>query len=151
MNLLNRLPITQVQTNHERKFGFVSTPFSTKFLRFVFLGGFTWSFAFSQMYLYTQILSMAYGRAYAITQVCIIFLNFILARHWIFYSIEENPFTQGAKFVVAVFMFRFFDWCLFILFNNYIGIRYYIAIFLAMSLVFPFKYLTYKIGVFSDR
>ena len=145
------MPITKGQRNPERKFGLVSTPFSTKFLKFVLLGGFTWFFAFSQMYLYTQVLSMSYGLAYAVTQICIIFLNFILARHWIFYSIEENPFTQGAKFVVAVFIFRFFDWCLFILFNNYIGIRYYISIFLAMSLVFPFKYLTYKIGVFSDR
>jgi len=145
------MPITKEQRNPERKFGLISTPFSIKFLKFVLLGGFTWFFAFSQMYLYTQVLSISYGLGYAVTQICIIFLNFILARHWIFYSIEENPFTQGAKFVVAVFIFRFFDWCLFILFNNYIGIRYYLSIFLAMSLVFPFKYLTYKIGVFSDR
>jgi len=123
---------------------------SPKFLKFVLLGGATWLFAFLQMYLYTQILSVSYAPAYAITQVCIILVNFTLARHWIFRSIAENPFTQAGKFVFAVLVFRFADWCLFVVFNNFIGIPYYLSIFLAMLLVFPFKYLTYKVRVFND-
>jgi len=92
------MPITKEQRNPERKFGLISTPFSIKFLKFVLLGGFTWFFAFSQMYLYTQVLSISYGLGYAVTQICIIFLNFILARHWIFYSIEENKLRKKRSY-----------------------------------------------------
>ena len=102
------------------------------------------------MYLYTQILSVSYAMGYALTQVCIIIINFTLARHWIFEALAGNPFLQAGKFVTAVLGFRFIDWCLFVLLNGFFGVRYYIAIFLAMSLVFPFKYFTYKVGVFND-
>ena len=122
-----------------------------KFTKFVLLGAATWLFAFLQMYVYTQILSVAYALAYAITQLCIIAVNFTLARHWIFKSLAENPFVQAGRFVSAAFLFRFIDWCLFVVLNNFLGVRYYLSIFFAMLLVFPFKYLTYKIGVFHDR
>lgn len=125
--------------------------FSPKFVKFVLLGGVSYVFAFFQMFSYTQLLDISYAPAYAITQVCMYLLNFTLARHWIFHSVAENPYKQGIKFFFAVVIFRFIDWCLFILLTNYIGIKYYLSIFLAMAFVFLFKYFAYKKKVFSDK
>lgn len=124
---------------------------SIKFLKFLILGAFTWLFAFAQMYLYTQVLPIPYGPAYAITQLFIVSVNFSLARRWIFRSIAESAYTQGGKFIVAVILFRCADWCLFMLLNGVAGLKYYAAIFLAMSIVFPLKYIVFKIRVFNDK
>ena len=127
----------------------VSTLLSVKFQKFILLGGFTWLFACAQMYLYTQVMNIGGAPGYAITLAIIVLLNFILNRYWIFYSVTENQFTQGAKYVIATFIFRFLSWCLFVMFNNYMGILYYISIFLSMLFVLPLKYLAYKIIVFK--
>lgn len=124
---------------------------SIKFLKFVFLGALTWLAATAQMYLYTQVLPIPYGPAYAFTQVIILSVNFTLVRRWVFRSITESAVSQGTKFVIAVLLFRFTDWCLFMLFHGIMGIRYYVAIFLAMSIVFPIKYGVFKTRVFNDK
>jgi len=140
---------TYKQEKPERISKSVPTLLSARFLKFVILGGFIWLFAFAQMYLYTQVMNIGYAPGYAITLAIIVLVNFILNRYWVFCSVTENHFTQGAKYILAVLVFRFFDWCLFILFNNYFGIAYYISIFLSMLFVLPFKYLAYKIIVFE--
>ena len=125
--------------------------FSAKSIRFVFLGVSGYILAFCQMYVYTQLLNVAYSPAYAITQMCILLLSFGLCRYWIFNSIAQRCFGQWIKYFFTYVIFRFVDWCLFVILNNYIGIKYYVSIFLAMGLVFPFKYFTYKLRVFNDR
>jgi putative flippase GtrA len=121
---------------------------SGKFMKYVIVGGFSYFAAFAQMYLYTLILEISDGPAYALSLVIIMCLNFFLARHWIFDAGGENAVAQGGRFVVVAIFCRAADWCLFMVFSQAIGLPYYVAIFLAMLLIFPLKYFTYKIGVF---
>lgn len=120
-------------------------------MKYILLGGVSYLFALAQMYFYTQWIGLSYAIAYAITQVCILVAAFVLSRHWIFNAASANLLNQGVKYLSIHCVFRFFDWCLFILLNNYIGIKYSISIFLAMGLVLPVKYFAYKLVVFNDK
>lgn len=124
---------------------------SRKFLKFILVGGCTWVFATAQMYLYTQVLSIHYALAYALTQLIIVSANFTIVRRWVFQPVGDSVLAQGGKFVAAVILFRVTDWTLFMVLHGILGIRYYIAIFLALSLVFPVKYSVFKLKVFNDK
>ena len=127
------------------------TFFSINFLKFIFLGIFAYVFVSLQMYVYIQVLKISHPLGYAIAQVCLITFSFMFARHWIFNSTGEDMKIQALKFVLAVFSFRFLDWCLFLLFSVFFGIHYILSILLSMGIVYPFKYLAFKIKIFNDR
>ena len=42
----------------------------------------------------------------------------------------------------------FTKWCCFVALTHAVALPYYATIFLSMAIVFPFKYLTYRLGVF---
>ena len=104
--------------------------------------------AVAQMSLYTKVLGLAYAAGYAITQVAILGFMFLLARYWIFDVAHQPSLRQGAKYIAAVVFFRFVDWCCFVALTHAVALPYYATVFLSMAIVFPFKYLTYCLGVF---
>jgi len=144
-------PLMHEQKSRDLQSIITSTFFSIKFIKFMFAGGLSYLCAFSQMYVYTQVFNIQNALAYAVTQALLIIMNFFIARQWIFFSLEENAFKQGMKYIAALFAFRFTDWCLFLFFNNYFGIRYYFSIILAMAIVFPLKFLVYKTRIFKNE
>ena len=121
---------------------------SSRIVRFVLAGAISYLCAVAQMYLYTDVLALAYVAGYAITQVVILGLMFLLARYWIFDVAHQHLLRQGAKYIAAVASFRFVDWCCFVALTHAVTLPYYATIFLSMAIVFPFKYLTYRLGVF---
>ena len=123
--------------------------FKSKFFRYTLLGGITYLFAIFQVYLYTNFLGISSAVAFAITQVVLLFIGFFYARHWIFEASTEEPKIQAAKFLATHFVFRFLGWCMFVLFFNYMGIRYQLSIFISMGVVFPIKFFVYKFLVFN--
>jgi putative flippase GtrA len=120
-------------------------------MKFVCLGAFTYFFAFGQTYVYTEILGLPKAVAYGITQACIFSLNLFVARLWIFRSTSETVFRQGARFLLAVLVFRFADWSIFVLITHLFPLPIGLAIFLSMGIVFPVKFITYDKKVFHDR
>jgi putative flippase GtrA len=117
----------------------------------VCLGAFTYFFAFGQTYVYTETLGLHKALAYSITQACIFILNLSLNRLWIFRSTSETVFKQGARFLLAVLVFRFADWSLFVLITYLFPLPIGLAIFVSMGIVFPVKFFTYDKMVFHAR
>lgn len=123
---------------------------SYKFLRFIIVGVGTYLFALCQMFIYTQLIFLDYGVAYAITQFIIYIVSFMLARHWIYQSRVGAINKQAIKFLSLGLIFRFTDWCLFMLFHSIFGIVYYVSILLSVSIIIPMKYRFYGKLVFYD-
>ena len=117
--------------------------------RFIILGIFTYLLTCLQTYTYAELLKLSKPISYGISQVVIFSLNLILARYWVFKSVETKIIRQGVKFFLAVLLFRFVDWCVFNLINIMIIIPIHINVFLSMAAVFPFKYYIYDKKVYG--
>ncbi len=122
-----------------------------KLAKFAFLGGVTYLLLLGQTRLYLDLLQLPRPLAYGIAQVVVFVLNFVLNRHWIFDSAPEHAARQGAKYLLANGAFRLADWSLFNAIEWLTGWPVHVAIFLALAVVFPLKFFTYKVGVFGDR
>ena len=125
--------------------------FSSKFSRYVVGGGVSYLFVLSQMYLYIHLMKIPHAVAYAFTKVCTLIIFFLISRHWIFNSVVEHTLRQAIKFLYVHGVFRVVDWCLFVLLNVYIGMKYGVSIFLAMGFVFFIKYFAYGRIVFRGK
>ncbi len=122
-----------------------------KFAKFAMLGVVTYLLLLGQTRLYLGVLELPRPVAYGIAQVVVFVVNFVLNRHWIFDSAPEHAARQGAKYLLANATFRFTDWSLFNVIEWLTGWPVHVAIFLALAIVFPLKFFTYKVGVFGDR
>ncbi len=122
-----------------------------KFLKFALLGGVTYLLLLGQTRLYLGGLGLPRPVAYGMAQVVVFVVNFVLNRHWIFDSAPEHAARQGTKYLLANGTFRLTDWSLFNAIEWLTGWPVHVAIFLALAIVFPLKFFTYKVGVFGDR
>lgn len=120
-----------------------------KFAGFVFWGAFSYLLAFSFMYLLTQVIGVGNKVGYAITQIFILPINFLLNRYLVFASTSENMMRQGAKYLVVNVTMRCVDWLVFAFFETVLGWPYYAAIVCGMASAYPLKFLAYRVGVFG--
>jgi putative flippase GtrA len=125
---------------------------SWKLAKFLAVGAFSYFFAVAQMTVYTRGLGLTNKPAYAVTLVVLILVNFLINRYWIFVSTEESAVAQGLKYVTTVVAGRAADWCFFALIDTLLPmVPTPMAVFLAMALVLPAKFLAFKVLVFRDR
>ena len=120
-----------------------------KYGRFILLGGLTYFLMCIQTYTYFDLLNLSKPISYGISQVVVFSLNLILARYWVFKSVETKIIRQGLKFFFAVLLFRLVDWFIFSLINLMITIPIHFNVFLSMAVVFPFKYYIYDKKVYG--
>ena len=119
-----------------------------KYIRFFILGVSSYFLTFIQTKIYIELLLLTKQMAYGITQIVIFILNLILARYWVYESINTNIYKQGVRFFFAVMCFRFIDWCIFNLIITISVMPLHLAIFISMATVFPFKYYIYDKKVY---
>ncbi len=119
-------------------------------MKYALIGAGSYLFALCLMFLLIQVLLLPPAFSYAVTQIIILLVSFVSARRWVFNPGRSGLVSQGVKYILAYLVFRFADWCVFVLLNSLLGVHYYFAILLAMGSIFPIKYLAYKILVFQD-
>jgi putative flippase GtrA len=120
------------------------------FAKFILAGCLTYGLAAIQMSVYLHIFKIGTGGAYFFTQAVLVLVNFFLARVWIFQSQSDQLTKQGLLFLAVCITFRGIDWLSFMILHGTFGLSYLLAIFLSLSVVYPFKFLAYKLGVFND-
>ena len=69
-----------------------------KYIRFFILGVSSYFLTFIQTKIYIELLLLTKQMAYGITQIVIFILNLILARYWVYESINTNIYKQGVRF-----------------------------------------------------
>lgn len=117
--------------------------------KFVVVGGFSYAFALAQMAFYIEVLGAPPKIAYAVTLVVLLAVNFLLNRYWVFLATEEHAARQGVKYVATVAAGRGVDWAVFALLDTLApAVPYGVAVFIAMSVVLPLKFLAFKLVVF---
>jgi putative flippase GtrA len=120
-----------------------------KFSRFFLLGGVTYCLATGSTYIFVILFCLSNATAYALTQLIVFSVNFLLARRWVFQSTTQGCFRQALLYLFAASCFRFADWLLFMLFMDVLSPPYFVAIFLSLTIIFPTKFFIYDRGVFK--
>ncbi len=128
--------------------GLVKRLLKPEFLKFVGYGVISYPLALGTTLLLTKVLQLDRKLAYAIAQVAVLGVNFLVSKFLIFEpSKRRNPFYQFGLFTAVNAGFRLLDWGIFTLLS--LGIKSIpVASFLSAASVLPFKFLLMRQGVF---
>ena len=119
-----------------------------EFLKFLGYGVVSYLLAAGSTTLLVKVLHLDRKLAYAIAQVVVLGVNFLVSKFLIFEpSKRRSPFYQFGLFTAVNAGFRLVDWGIFTLLS--LGIKSIpVASFLSAASVLPFKFLLMRKGVF---
>lgn len=127
----------------------IPTDFPRQLSRFVLGAAFVYLQANLLVWVFLYITELNAAEAYAFTQIIMIFVNFTINRKWVFRSNHPAVKRQLYRFIWLTITFRLLDWVIFTAVIRLFLLPIPFAIFIAMSLVFPTKFLVYRKYVFT--
>jgi putative flippase GtrA len=119
-------------------------------LRFVLASGVSFGISFGTPIFLHEILAIPPPVAVALTLTLILFLNFFVAKYFIYRS-SGSIRSEFLSYIGVSVGFRIAEYAGFALLYLALGFKYYVANLLVVSASFPIKFFAYQFAVYSSR
>jgi putative flippase GtrA len=121
---------------------------SAEILRFLVSAGLSFGVNLGFTWLVHDIIGQRAELAFAVGQLSVFLLNFVVARYYVFQATGERPLRQFRKYVVTSLSFRGAEYLAYVALHSLLGIHYLLTATAVLSASFCLKFFVYRAAVF---